>query len=98
MIFLARGAKCGGLGAIGLGSAVGAAANARRSFISEASAIEPRPSAHRLKNWRRVKYCAAARLLNGSIFLMSVAQVSNLLYRRFPIGRPSETSRTIGSS
>src|SRR5439155_27094308 len=60
-MFFARGLKCGGFGAIGLGREFGPAANAPRSFSSDARAIDPRPSAHRLKNCRRVKYCAANR-------------------------------------
>src|SRR5258708_2537824 len=53
-MFLARAATRGCFGDIGLVMGDSAAPNTRCSFNSDASAIEPRPRAHRLKKWRRV--------------------------------------------
>src|SRR5665213_3514629 len=54
MMFLARAGKCGALGASGLGSA-GSAALSFWPLSNEASATEPKPTAHLLKKCRRVK-------------------------------------------
>ena len=53
MIFFARGLNPDDFGAIGFGSAC---ASAFRSANNDPSAIDPNPSPHRLKKWRRVKY------------------------------------------
>ena len=53
-MFFARGANSGGFAAIGFGRAEVSPPKSRRSLSSEASAMEPSPSAQRLKKWRRV--------------------------------------------
>src|SRR5438477_786620 len=74
MIFFARGAKCGCLGAIGFGRGEEFAPRSFRSFKREPSAIEPNPSPQRLKKWRRVIACNA----RGSLkIFMSCARVQD---------------------
>src|SRR2546425_5459912 len=65
MMFLARGAKCGRFGAIGFVNVAISEPNARRSLSSDASAMEPRPKAHRLKKWRRVMQWRGSMVSNG---------------------------------
>src|SRR5689334_24417621 len=69
MIFLARGAKCGRFGAIGLASGESLAPSILRSLSSEPSAMEPSPSAERLKKWRRVMSCNA-KIDSGPLTLL----------------------------
>src|SRR6266542_3993553 len=54
-MFFAFAEKCGGLDAIGLTEAAAAAPKSSCSLSNEARAMEPSPSAQRLKNWRRVR-------------------------------------------
>src|SRR5437667_10339676 len=75
MMFFAFAGKCGGLDAIGLADAAEAAPKSSCSLSNETSAMEPSPSAQRLKNWRRV------RRRSGSFESKSFMAVKHLVRR-----------------
>src|SRR6266545_2633958 len=76
MMFLARGLKCGGFGAIGLADAPGAAPSNCLSLSNDASAMPPRPIAQRPKKWRRVSDCS--EVISCGEFMFATHRVSHI--------------------